>query len=65
MNTYYRVKETGQWCEPCYENGGAEPEAIAETLGLPVGSIERIDTDGEDPRTGILLADPNAGVEES
>lgn len=59
MITYYRVNATGQWCGPSYENGGADPDAIAETLGLRPGSIEAVEVEQGDPRTGELLNDPN------
>lgn len=64
MKTYYRVKATGQWCEPCYENGGADPDAIAATLGLAAGTVEAIEAEDGDPRTGDLLRDPNVAVAE-
>lgn len=63
MNTYYRVKATGQWCAPAYENGGADPDAIAETLGLLPGTVESVEVEEGDPRTGELLADPNITAE--
>lgn len=59
MKTYYRVKATGQWCAPSYENGGADPDAIAETLGLQPGAVEAVEVEDGDPRTGDLLTDPN------
>lgn len=58
MFTYYRVKATGQWCGPSYENGGAVPDAIAETLGLSAGAIEAVEVESGDPRTGELLSEP-------
>lgn len=60
MRQFYRVKATGQWCEPSYEGGGAAADAIAETLGLAPGSVELVESE-DDPRTGECICDPNIG----
>ena len=63
MRTYYRVIASGQWCGPVYENGGAHPDAIAETLGLEAGAVEAVEAE-TDPLTVDLLADPNIAAPE-
>jgi hypothetical protein len=63
----------GRWCAPSIESGdGFEEgygerwaEAVCETLGLPAGSlVPHIVEDDADPRSGVLLTDPNVASPE-
>ena len=62
----FRVKTTGQWCEPMIQNGKfadngfALANRVAKTLGLPPNSLEVVDSE-TDPRTGDLISEPNDG----
>lgn len=58
--------QDGRWCAPSIQDAAfsAEtlaswPDAVAEALGLPAGSLfPFVVADDRDPRTGELIAEP-------
>lgn len=66
MKRYFQVVATGQWLGPVFQDatfaansGTRMANRVAETFGMPAGSLLAIDTadDAPDPRTGTLLAE--------
>ena len=66
MKRYFQVIATGQWLAPVFQDaafplnsGQRMANRVAETFGMPAGSLLAIDDDDDspDPRTGALLAE--------